>query len=1240
MAQQRTTAGGHAPGNVSGTQRGTAGGTPASRAGILIVDDNRQNLVAFEALLTPLGERIVRASTPEDALQRLRAEEFAVALLDVQMPGMTGIELARRLQAGGPDAPPPPPIIFVTALDRDYRHVAEGYAAGAVDFLYKPVDPDVLRAKVATFVELHRRRGASALAEQLQTQAAQLERQSAEAQALAEELEHTNEQLQETAAAAERARAEAEALGGRLLATLESIRDGFLTLDRDYRITYANDGAGRLWRRPREAVVGRIIWDLFPEALSTAFHRETARAMAEGAVVEYEEFLAPLGIWLAVRAYPTPEGLAVHLRDTTRRRLAEDALRRSEERYRTLLEVTTQVVWTADADGMMGDMPRWRDLTGQAPDEVRGAGWLDAVHPEDRARTAELWRASVEGRRPMTTAYRLRMADDSYRWFGVRAAPVLRPDGSVREWVGACSDIDDRMRAEDARDFLARASDALSASPSFHATLGTVATLAISRLADGCAVHLLRADGTFERAAVASRDPAKAALLAEAEDRNPPPPDAPASYPHVIRTGRPELAGPEAFAPEALGALTGGDPEAVALLRRIEMYSAMVVPIPVRTHPIGALTLVLHGPGRRRPFDDADLAVAAELARRAGLALENTQLYEAEHEARRTAERAAQRTARLQVLTAALAEAVTPDEAARAVVEQGVAALGAGAGLVALLTPDGEALEVAHAVGYTGEAFSGRRRPRVARDAHVPLADALRSAEPVVVGSIAELAARYPELASAPVQFPASVSVPLAAEGGRVLGVMALSFPGEIPALGADDRTFLHALGQQGAQAVRRAMLYAAEGAARREAEAAERRLGFLAEAGAVLASSLDHEATLQSAARLAVPFLADYCVVDLVADDGRLYRAAAAHVDPSKEDFLRNLARHYARGMDPSHPTRLTLDAGVSRLIPDVDEAWAASTAHSPEHRADIRTLAPRSAMFVPLIASGRPLGVLTFVTAESGRRYSPTDLSLAEEVARRTAAAVDRARLFRAVEATRREAEAASRAKTDFLATMSHELRTPLNAIAGYVQLLEMGLRGPLTPEQTADLARIKRNQEHLLALINDVLDVAKLEAGRVELRPSDVPLAEVLDGVQALVAPQVQAKGLDYEYRRPDPALAARADQERLQQIVVNLLSNAVKFTAAGGRVCLEAEGEDGTVVIRVADSGRGIPAEKLEAIFEPFVQVESVHTRTHGGTGLGLAISRDLARRMGGDLTVESTVGTGSTFTLKLPRAAER
>ncbi|HEU4564056.1 MAG TPA: PAS domain-containing sensor histidine kinase [Gemmatimonadaceae bacterium] len=245
-------------------------------------------------------------------------------------------------------------------------------------------------------------------------------------------------------------------------------------------------------------------------------------------------------------------------------------------------------------------------------------------------------------------------------------------------------------------------------------------------------------------------------------------------------------------------------------------------------------------------------------------------------------------------------------------------------------------------------------------------------------------------------------------------------------------------------------------------------------------------------------------------------------------------------------------------------------------------------------------------------------------------------RAAQERAIADARRvaEAEAASRTKSEFLTAMSHELRTPINATMGYAQLLETEIGGPITERQREYLTRLRGSQEHLLHIVTDLLNYSRIEAGQVEYDVGPVPLRSVVETVISMVAPQAAAKSLVLDYTSCPPELAGTADQAKTVQIVLNLLSNAVKFTPPGGRISVSCDLSGERVSIAVQDTGPGIPADKCEAIFEPFVQLGRSLTSRHEGTGLGLAISRDLARAMGGDVTVESTVGQGATFTLWL------
>ena len=310
------------------------------------------------------------------------------------------------------------------------------------------------------------------------------------------------------------------------------------------------------------------------------------------------------------------------------------------------------------------------------------------------------------------------------------------------------------------------------------------------------------------------------------------------------------------------------------------------------------------------------------------------------------------------------------------------------------------------------------------------------------------------------------------------------------------------------------------------------------------------------------------------------------------------------------------------------------------PHHGMPPGHLPVRAYLAVPVVSrTGEVIGGLFFGHEEVGV-FSARAERLATGIATWAALAMDNARLYEAERRARGEAEEANRAKSRFLANMSHELRTPLNAIGGYADLLMAGIRGTITDQQRADLERIKRSQHHLLSLINDILNFAKVEAGRVRFDFRHVSMNTALGSLEPLVAPQLLQKSLRYEYRCCDPEYTAYVDGERLQQILLNLLSNAVKFTPPGGEIHVDCGATRDSMIVQVRDSGVGIPADKLEKIFEPFVQLDRGQSASAVGTGLGLSISRELARAMGGDLTAASALERGSTFTLTLPRSAPR
>ncbi len=365
-----------------------------------------------------------------------------------------------------------------------------------------------------------------------------------------------------------------------------------------------------------------------------------------------------------------------------------------------------------------------------------------------------------------------------------------------------------------------------------------------------------------------------------------------------------------------------------------------------------------------------------------------------------------------------------------------------------------------------------------------------------------------------------------------------------------------------------------------------------------------------------------------LLADEGREFHTLAAIGYPGDA--------HERYRSFPVRAGRPLSDVVLGRAESLLIESFAQWEERYAEMAPAARESGYPALVAVPIVAGATPVGALSFSFAEA-RSFDEGMRTFVRALAGHCATALERARLYEGERAARAEAEAANQAKSQFLANMSHELRTPLNAIGGYTELLEMGLRGPVTPEQHADLERIRRAQQHLLGLINDVLNFAKLEAGRIEFDLREVELDGVLASVEALTAPQARAAGLTCARLDSGRGVRAMADAEKLEQVLLNLVSNAIKFTPAGGRVELGCRAEGNSVRISVRDTGAGIPAERVSQIFDLFVQVDPDLTRQRQGAGLGLAISRELARGMNGEITVESEVGEGSIFTVTLPAA---
>ncbi len=409
----------------------------------------------------------------------------------------------------------------------------------------------------------------------------------------------------------------------------------------------------------------------------------------------------------------------------------------------------------------------------------------------------------------------------------------------------------------------------------------------------------------------------------------------------------------------------------------------------------------------------------------------------------------------------------------------------------------------------------------------------------------------------------------------------------------------------------------------------AQEKLQFLSQASAILASSFDYRANLAKVAHAAVPVLADVCAIDLVDDAGQVSRLEMAFADPSS-----------AVQLDPFRTTSPRADEGTTlgrvirtrqpMLFPECSAASLASTAEGFEHDLLIRVSGAQSMMIVPLVARDRVLGVFTLIAAESGRHYSGSSLSIANELATQAAVAIDNARLYE-------RAQGAIRAREDVLSFVSHDLRNPLMGILLTTETLLNAVHGEERRKGWKQLERIRRGVQQMRHMIDDLLDVASLDSGRLTVKLGDHDVRRLFEEMASTLAPLAAEKRIELRFDAPPDGVIMRCDRDRVIQVLSNLIGNSIKFTPNGGSVVVAASGTGTQALVTVSDSGPGIPASVRPHIFERFWQAEETARK---GRGLGLYIAKGLVEAQGGAIWVDSKTDEGTTFSFTLPLTPAR
>ena len=649
--------------------------------------------------------------------------------------------------------------------------------------------------------------------------------------------------------------------------------------------------------------------------------------------------------------------------------------------------------------------------------------------------------------------------------------------------------------------------------------------------------------------------------------------------------------------------------------------STLGVPLLLNGEAIGAITVGRTTPGL---FDVRHVAMLQSFADQAVIAIQNVRMFEAlETRNRDVTDALGQQTATSEILRIISGSPTSVQPVFDLIAERAVKLCDAEVSVVSRVDHDEIALAAVH--GVTDEGTAALRRVFPMRlGAQTVTARTVRSREVVHVDDVlADPAYETPDAARAG-RFRGCLAVPMLAEG-EVVGAIFIA-RGQPGLFSHRQVLLLRTFADQAVIALKNVALFGELQTRTQQLTHSVRELQALGEVGQAVSSTLDLETVLNTIVARATQLTG--------MDGGSVYE-----YDEVREEFYLHGAYQLPDALvEALRATPMRKGEGaLGRLAATLEPVEFADIADPGAYQSRVRALLIdlgfRSLIAVPLLREDRLLGGLAMNRRMPGE-FAPEAVALLKTFATQSALAIQNARLFREIEQKSHELEAASRHKSEFLANMSHELRTPLNAIIGFSEVLSERMCGDIHDKQAEYVADILESGRHLLSLINDILDLSKIEAGRMDVDPVRFDLPAAIDNTLVLVRERAHRRGIALTRSIDDRLGAIRADERKVKQVLLNLLSNALKFTPEGGRIDVAADVYEGAARIAVRDSGVGIAPEDQQAVFEEFRQVGATSLRVEG-TGLGLAISRKLIELHGGRLWVDSKVGEGSTFTFTLP-----